>query len=128
MNNHKSHLLQNSQSYFVLKICFIEELLIYNVVSISVVQPSDAATPTHTHTHTHIYTLFHISHYGLSQGTEYSSLCYTIGPCCLSTLYKIVASANSELPVHPSPIPLFLVNHSLFKGVILTHANNLTVL
>ena len=56
MNNHKSHLLQNSQSYFVLKICFIEELLIYNVVSISVVQPSDAATPTHTH----IYIFFFI--------------------------------------------------------------------
>ena len=35
--------------------------------------------------------LFHILfHYGLSQVTEYSSLCYTVGPCRLSTLYIIV--------------------------------------
>ena len=25
-------------------------------------------------------------HYGLSQDIKYSSLCFTIGPCCLSTL------------------------------------------
>ena len=44
----------------------------------------------HTHTHTHIHThthFFHILfHNGLSQGFEYSSLCYTVGPCCLSIL------------------------------------------
>ena len=28
-------------------------------------------------------------HYGLSQDIEYSFLCYTIGPCCLSILYVI---------------------------------------
>ena len=28
--------------------------------------------------------MFVCFHDGLSQGTEYSSLCYTIGPCCLS--------------------------------------------
>ena len=28
--------------------------------------------------------------YGLPQDTEYSSLGYTVGPCCLSTLYTIV--------------------------------------
>ena len=34
------------------------------------------------------YILFHILfHYGLSQDMEYSSLCYTVGPCCLSILY-----------------------------------------
>ena len=38
-----------------------------------------------------IYILFHILfHYGLSQDIEYSSLCCTIGPCCLSILYVIV--------------------------------------
>ena len=43
---------------------------------------------THTHTHTHTHILFCIlSHYGLSQDIEYSSLCYIVGPCCLSTLY-----------------------------------------
>ena len=40
---------------------------------------------------TYIYMVFHIYfHYGLSQDIEYSSLCSTIGPCCLSTLYIIV--------------------------------------
>ena len=29
-----------------------------------------------THTHTHI-----LSHHGLAPNTEYSSLCYTVGPC-----------------------------------------------
>ena len=34
------------------------------------------------------YILFHfLFHYGLSQGTEYSSLCYMVGLCCLSILY-----------------------------------------
>ena len=32
----------------------------------------------------YIYILFHIlCRYGLSQDIEYSSLCYTVGPCCL---------------------------------------------
>ena len=34
---------------------------------------------------------FHILfHYGLLQAIEYSSLCYTVGPCCLSVLYIVV--------------------------------------
>ena len=57
----------------------MEVQLIYNVVLIYAVQQSD--------TDTHIYVLFHIlSHYGLSQDIQYSSLCYTVGPCCLSIL------------------------------------------
>ena len=41
--------------------------------------------------YTYIYILFHsLFHYGLSQDTEYSSLCYTVGPCCSSILYIIV--------------------------------------
>ena len=36
---------------------------------------------------THIYiSKIILFHYGLSQDIEYSSLCYTIGPCCLSIL------------------------------------------
>ena len=38
--------------------------------------------------YTYICILFHIlCHYGLSQDIESSSLCYTVGPCCLSILY-----------------------------------------
>ena len=33
--------------------------------------------------------------------TEYSSLCYTVGSCCLSILHIIVLSANPKLPVFP---------------------------
>ena len=53
-------------------------------VSISDVQQSDSVI--------HIYALFFyiLFHYGLSQDIEQSSLCYTIGPCCLSILYIIV--------------------------------------
>ena len=55
--------------------------LIYKVVLISVVLQSDSV----------IHILFHILfHYGLSQDTEYGSLCNTVGPCCLSILYIIV--------------------------------------
>ena len=45
----------------------------------------------HIYIYVYIYILFHILfHYGLSQDIEYSSLCYTIGPCCLSILYIAV--------------------------------------
>jgi len=42
------------------------------------------------YTHTHIYILFQILfHYRLLQDTEYSSLCYTVGPYCLSILFYL---------------------------------------
>ena len=41
--------------------------------------------------YTRIYILFYmLFHCGLSQDIEYSSLCYTVGPCCLSILYILV--------------------------------------
>ena len=51
----------------------------YNVVLISTVQQSDSV----------IYIIFHFFHDDLSQDIECSSLCYTVGPCCLSVLYII---------------------------------------
>ena len=51
----------------------------------------------------YIYILFYILfHYGLSQDIEYSSLCYTVGPCCLSFLYIIVCLC---IPPPPTPTP-----------------------
>ena len=39
----------------------------------------------------YIYILFHsFFHYRFLQGFEYSSLCYTVGPCSLSILYIVV--------------------------------------
>ena len=42
---------------------------------------------SYTYIHIHIYIhIFHILfHYVLSQDIEHSSLCYTVGPCCLSS-------------------------------------------
>ena len=69
--------------------------------------------------------LFHIlSHYDLSQDIECSSLCYTVGTCCLSILYIIVCSywyqsqtPNPSLPqlVYPlATTSLFSVFVNLF--------------
>ena len=39
----------------------------------------------------YVYNLFHVLfHYSLSQDTDYSFLCYTVGPCCLSILCILV--------------------------------------
>ena len=64
----------------------------YSVVLVSGIQQNDSVI--------YIYILFH---YGLSQDIVYSSLCYTVGPCCLS-IYQF-AFANPKLPIHPSSIP-----------------------
>ena len=60
--------------------------LIYNVVLISAVQQRDSVIYIYIFTYTHSFEniLFHCD---LSQDTEYSSLCYTVGPCFLSFLY-----------------------------------------
>ena len=62
----------------------IEVQLIYNVVLISAVQQSDLVIRRQT------FFFYIIFHYGLSQDIEYSSLCYLVGPCCLSILYVIL--------------------------------------
>ena len=50
------------------------------VVLISAVQPSDLVTLLH------IFFLNVLFHCGLSQNIGYHSLCYTVGPYCLSGL------------------------------------------
>ena len=55
----------------------------YNVVLFYALQQSDSVI----HIDTCFYILFH---YGLSQDIECSSLCYTLGLCCLSIQYVIV--------------------------------------
>ena len=73
---------------------------------------------------------FHIPfHYGLLHDIEYSSLCSTTGPCCLSILYIIVCIPNSHSipplpPSHLSTASLFSMSVSLFlfcKYVNLCH-------
>ena len=73
-------------------------------------------THTHTHAHTHTHSFFNILfHYGLPQETGYSSLCYTVGPCCLSVLNVIVWIYQPQAPSpslsHPfSPLATSLVS------------------
>ena len=57
-----------------------------------------------------IYTVFRIpSHYGLLQDIEYSSLCYTVGPCYLSILLIVVCICQSQTPnLSISPFTLWL--------------------
>ena len=59
-------------------IYLIEVQLIYNVMLISAV--------------IHMYSFSYSFPLGLSQDIEYSSLCYTVEPCCLSSLYIIVCT------------------------------------
>ena len=61
----------------------------------------------------YIYILFHsciyihiLFHYRSLQDTEYSSLCYTVGPCCLCILY-MYAYVNFKLLIYPSPTSCF---------------------
>ena len=68
---------------------------------------------THTHTHTFFFNI--LFHYGLPQDTGYSSLCYTVGPCCLSVLNVIVWIYQPQTPSpslsHPfSPLATSLVS------------------
>ena len=51
-----------------------------------------------------LYILFHC---GLSQDIEYSFLCFTVGSCCLSFLYKVyllTSASHSILPLTRSPL------------------------
>ena len=64
---------------------FYRSIVDLQCVLVSGVQHSDSVF------YKYIYILFHILfHYALLQCTEYSSLCYTVGPCCLSILYIVV--------------------------------------
>ena len=80
-----------TDSFFKIQFC-IEIQFIYNIMPVSAVQQSDSVI--------HIYTLFFyiLFHYGLSQDIKYSSLCYTLGPCCSSIRYVIVCIYQLQTP------------------------------
>ena len=53
-----------------------------------------------------MYIYIHILfHYSLLQEIECSSLCCTVGPCCLSILYIIVGICYSQIPNPSLPTP-----------------------
>ena len=52
-------------------------------------------THIHVYVYIYVYILFQILfHFRLLQDTEYSSQCYTIGPCCNILIFKSLC--NSE--------------------------------
>ena len=53
----------------------------------------------------------HSFHYSLSQDIECNSLCYTVGPYCLSILYTIVCICWPQIPNPFLSTPLPLGNH-----------------
>ena len=57
-----------------------------------------------------MYILQSLYYYRLLQDIEYNSLCYTVGPCCLSVLYILVLSVNPKLLIYLS-LHLPLCNH-----------------
>ena len=57
---------------------------------------------------THFFQI--LFHYMLLQDTEYSSLCYRVGPCCLFYIWQCV-SVNPKFPIYPSPLSLPFGNH-----------------
>ena len=74
----------------------IEVQLIYNIVLVSGVHKSDSAIYTYSfiyNIYSCIYNICILSQILLSfrllQNIEYSSLCYTVGPCWLSFLYIV---------------------------------------
>lgn len=48
-----------------------------------------------------LYKVTHLLYTNVSQDVEWSSVCCTVGPCCLFTLN--VAISSPKLPVHSSP-------------------------
>ena len=56
--------------------------------------------------HTHVSIIFQILfHDGLSQDTEYSSLCSTVGPCCSADVIAHICSPQPPTPPLPRPPP-----------------------
>ena len=83
---------------------------------VSGVQQTDSVIHTYICIYTYKYVYIHIYIYiyiifqtlspcKLLQNTEYSSLCYTIGPCCLSILCIVVSVCYSQIPNLSLPPP-----------------------
>ena len=71
-------------SFFLVYLLFLKLQLIYNGLSISALQQSDSVIHIYMYIYSHSFS--HIILYLVpSQGIRYSSLCYTVGPHCLST-------------------------------------------
>ena len=81
------------------------------------------------HAHIYIYAhirSFYILHYGLSQDIEYSSLYYTVRPCCSSILYIFslhILTPNSQSTTPPLPVYIFYLILFFFIYFRLSHSH-----
>ena len=78
--------------------------LLYNVVLVSAIHQHESVIGIHLTPHLEppshlphqvfisLMRFFFLFYYSVLQDIEYSSLCYTVGPCCLSTLYRVVCT------------------------------------
>ena len=94
-------------------LCLILFFNLNSVVLISAVQWSDSVM--------YVYTFFFIFslHYGLSQDIEYSSLCFTVGPCCLSLIYKVLCICQMSFSISSSlngASSRLVMNHDVSRG------------
>ena len=78
------HLLSRPVPFYLFIFIFIKVKLMYNVVPISAVKQSDPVI------HMYILLLIYSSIMFYHQEFGYNSLCYAVGPHCLSILYVIV--------------------------------------
>ena len=75
--------------------------MINNIVLVSGVQQSDSVI------HIHVSILFQILFpFRLLHNIEQGSLCYTVGPCCLSILNIAVCTCQLQIPNLSLPLPL----------------------
>ena len=78
---------------------YVDICLTYNVVLVSNVQHSDSVIHTHIQI---LYILFQIlSYYRSLQDIVYSSLCYTVGLCCLPILYIVLSNQSILKEISP---------------------------
>ena len=74
----------SSSALAMIAFFFIEIYVIYNIVLVSELYSKVIQI------YLFIYIFQILFHYSLLQDVEYSSLCYTVGPCCLPILYIVV--------------------------------------
>ena len=81
---------------------------IYSIVFVSDIQKSDLDSCIYLSISIYTHILFQILfHHGLLQDIAYSSLCFTVEPCCSSVYTWYCVSANPELLIYPSPLALW---------------------
>ena len=96
------------RSFDILSFILYYSIVDKNVVFVSDIQKSDLDSCIYLSISIYTHILFQILfHHGLLQDIAYSSLCFTVEPCCSSVYTWYCVSANPELLIYPSPLALW---------------------